>query len=110
MKISEYKNTNELLKRLNACKYTVEKTTKRQMIYNAAINDAYRIVDALPAADIVEVQHGRWEKTGVKRYYNDMMYVDFELKCSCCGKIKWMSEQQQPIDNYCPNCGARMDL
>lgn len=63
------------------------------------------------AEEFAPVRHAHWEKTGAKRYYshNDMVYVDFELKCSCCGKIKWMSEQQQPIDNYCPNCGAKMD-
>ncbi len=83
--------------------------------YEHSIYDTTDLAEMLyymPAADVVEVRHGRWEKTGTKRYYNDndMMYVDFELKCSCCGKLKWMSEQQQPIDNYCPNCGAQMDL
>lgn len=35
-----------------------------------------------------EVRHGRW----------------VDLHCSVCGKIGWMDE-----DNYCPNCGAKMD-
>ncbi len=59
----------------------------------------------LPSAE----RHGRWEKTGKKRYYGDAMCVDFEWRCSCCGKTKWASEQQQPTDNYCSNCGSRMD-
>lgn len=36
-----------------------------------------------------EVRHGKW----------------IDLHCSVCGKVGWMDE-----DNYCPNCGARMNL
>lgn len=50
--MGKYKDADELLKRLNACKYPAEKITKRQMAYNAAISDACRIVDAIPAVDI----------------------------------------------------------
>lgn len=53
--MGKYKDADELLKRLNACKYPAEKTTMRQVTYNAAINDACRCVDALPAADVVPV-------------------------------------------------------
>lgn len=50
--MAKYKDADELLKRLNSCKYPAEKTTMRQAIYNAAISDACRIVDAIPAFDI----------------------------------------------------------
>lgn len=50
--MAKYKDTEELLKRLNSCKYSAEKTTKRQATYNAAISDACRIVDAISAVDI----------------------------------------------------------
>lgn len=41
-----------------------------------------------PAADVVEVVHGRW--------------ID-HMKCSVCGQVDWTKP------NFCPNCGARMD-
>lgn len=52
-----------------------------------------------PAADVVEVRHGRWiphehmSRTPYARNYD----------CSECGI--------SPIEceNYCPNCGAKMD-
>lgn len=50
--MAKYKDADELLKRLNACKYPAEKSTMRQATYNAAISDACRIVDAIPAVDI----------------------------------------------------------
>ena len=93
--MSKYRDIEELLKQLNACKYSIEKPTKRQVTYNAAINDACKIVDALPVADVVEVRHGKWiELPPFKNIYT----------CSLCdqwGEYHW---------NYCPNCGAKMDL
>lgn len=53
--MAKYKDTEELLKRLNSCKYSAEKITKRQVTYNTAISDACRIIDATPDADVVEV-------------------------------------------------------
>ena len=50
--MAKYKDADELLKRLNSCKYPAEKPTMRQATYNAAISDACRIVDAIPAVDI----------------------------------------------------------
>lgn len=47
-----------------------------------------KFVDKLPAADVQEVRHGRWELYDI---------------CSVCGA---QAEQQT---NYCPNCGAKMD-
>lgn len=52
----------------------------------------------LPAADVVEVRHGRWEMAPCNGVY--------DMRCSACGfcpGIRFFSS------NYCPNCGARMD-
>lgn len=57
------------------------------------------IADA-PTADAVEVKHGEWIACG------DGEYVPF--KCTVCGKnTSWYHAQTA---NYCPNCGAKMDL
>lgn len=50
----------------------------------------YLIEDAKPA-DVAPVRHGRWEKE----------YGHY--KCLLCNGLDDFA------DNYCPNCGARMD-
>ena len=54
----------------------------------------------IPAADVVEVRHGRWIEQ--EKYIFGVMY-----DCSIC--------DDRILDNghswdYCPNCGAKMDL
>ena len=57
----------------------------------------------MPAADVVEVRHGRWLTTDAYPHH---------LYCSVCyntyaKNAKWVNELDLPT-NYCPNCGARM--
>ena len=61
-------------------------------------------VEALPSADVAPVRHGRW--------VNEQMIVGgfaetWACDCSVCGRT-----QREPLwkPNYCPNCGAKMDL
>lgn len=58
---------------------------------NIGLAVARKAIDALPAADVAEVRHGRW----IKYKYFD--------KCSECYTTVILRY------NYCPNCGARMD-
>ena len=62
---------------------------------------AYDVV-MLPTADVTPVRHGRWEK-------QSGLY-----SCSECGKTCPYDVQADVIEywacNYCPNCGAKMDL
>jgi len=57
-------------------------------------------IDAIPAADVAPVVHGRW--------INDGDEYRIDIKCERC-------RQRRPIllgnfvFNYCPNCGAKMD-
>lgn len=53
-----------------------------------------------PVIDAVEVVHGEWIVCG------DGKYVP--LMCSACGKTTFWYHAQTA--NYCPNCGAKMDL
>ena len=59
------------------------------------------------ASDVAPVRHGRW----IDLREDDM---DYEWKCSSCGETFGMAhEDVSPYDvglNYCPNCGAKMDL
>ena len=49
------------------------------------------------AEDAVEVMHGRWIKA-------ECSEKDGNSNCSNCGQWEWDD------CNYCPNCGAKMDL
>ena len=65
-------------------------------------------VDAIPAAEVVEVRHGAWIKeppyTSVGGDYKKAII------CSECNSF-FVSEGNTPwrMHNYCPNCGAKMD-
>ena len=59
--------------------------------------DCIDLLDSIPAADVVEVRHERWEKHGSK------------WQCTGCKVL--MSIDGTPQENllyYCPNCGAYM--
>lgn len=59
------------------------------------------------APTIDPVKYGKW----IDLRKDDM---DYEFKCSCCGYTFGMyNEDITPLDvgmNFCPNCGAKMDL
>lgn len=55
--------------------------------------DNIREINNIPAADVTPVVHGRWEP-----------YRKNLGKCSECGEVV------QIRSNYCPDCGAKMDL
>ena len=57
-------------------------------------NAVYYNLQNLPAADVVEVRHGRWENGGNGLYDT----------CTACGEEIYLAIPM----NYCPNCGARM--
>ena len=63
------------------------------------------IVDAVPTADVEEVRHGEWkakEHISTSGRNRKIHYATF--RCSECKK--WNGTHRQ---NYCPNCGAKMD-
>jgi len=61
----------------------------------------YKEMTDLPAADVVEVKHGRWEK-----YIPTFGVGDF-IKCSVCDRSRVNNLTERTP--YCPNCGAKMD-
>ena len=62
--------------------------------------DAADCIRYMDAADVVTVRHGRWLGSKHKIFSNTYDYV-----CSKCGCDYALAEY-----NYCPNCGAKMDL
>lgn len=68
--------------------------------------DRQRIKE-LPAADVEEVKHGKWIEVQKENIWNDIVPV---LECSACGKYTVGTRGIMTKSNYCPNCGAKMDL
>ena len=64
--------------------------------YNCGIERAESEIECAPTIDAVPIRHGKWITKSTGGEYFDC--------CSECGYIEWDSP-----NNYCPNCGARMD-
>ena len=64
--------------------------------------ELFRLVMAMPAADVAPVRHGRW------MYEERENSLLFWIHCSVCG---WKSLDQSVslAYHYCPNCGTKMD-
>ncbi len=79
----------------------IETLNKEKVPFNDDVN--YFILNA-PAADVQEVQHGRW----IKKYRGNFV-------CSVCGVwFRTTDEYGNIIDGemrakYCEDCGAKMD-
>lgn len=58
-------------------------------------------LNSIPAADVAEVRHGRWEFLGPNNLNRDCM----------CGTCSVCHIRSKYIENtaICPNCAARMD-
>lgn len=62
--------------------------------------DAERKIAELPAVDAAPVVHGYWIN-----HIDDLFPEDSMIECSECHEYTHLL----PDDNYCPNCGAKMD-
>lgn len=54
-----------------------------------------------PTADVAEVKHGHWIY-----HPDDLFPAESEQECSICHEREDITLVN---DNYCPNCGAKMD-
>lgn len=63
-------------------------------------------IEVMKAADVQPVKHGRW--IDIYEYCEKNGYIPSGMGiyywCSECG------ESEPKTSDYCPNCGARMDL
>ncbi len=76
-------------------------------------NAAVSIIDHAPTVDAEPVRHGRWldEKTGDPVLFDKKDGCpERSCKCSLCGEWLTASDEYPVTGNYCPNCGAKMDL
>lgn len=101
---------HELVKRLK--KYQMFSYDRTKSMIGISPDDVDSGVDKMPAADVVEVRHGRW----VDENKNPIPWDECNSKCpshsaycSECGECLTGSDEYPAIGLYCPNCGARMD-
>lgn len=60
-----------------------------------------RIIESIPAVDAAPVVHGRW----IERTYERDGITIISYFCSVCN-----GEHYYGRADFCPNCGARMDM
>ena len=75
--------------------------------YTDGFDECVDRVENFPAADVEEVKHGKWIEVQKENIWNDIVPV---LECSACGKYTVGTRGIMTKSNYCPNCGAKMDL
>lgn len=64
---------------------------------------ALGVVSEQPATDVAEVRHGKWERKENSKVY---WYA-----CSVCNEEVPKNEYGDDyFSDYCPSCGAKMDL
>lgn len=75
--------------------------------YTDGFDECVDRVENFPAADVAPVKHGKWIEKQLDNFRK------YQVTCSNCGwvGIENYDSYNDPSDfNYCPNCGAKMDL
>ena len=71
---------------------------------NIGLAVARKAIDALPAADVAEVRHGRWNPEICESISKRNRLIEYKVySCSLCGRSNGRIKKK-----YCPNCGALM--
>lgn len=100
--MAEYIDRNYIGKSyIDLCKALSQKSKICPGANEPTVKDVFALVMHAPAADVVEVRHGRWERHPQSNE-DDPVYT-----CSLC-KLNVSGFEKRWI-KYCPNCGALMD-
>lgn len=97
----KYIKKAEIVEKITAAEMQKElKAMSGEKAYNAIIF----MINEVPAADVVEVKHGKW----IRYHEADFGWDEWGYRCSNC---EWEVEDRDikfPM-NFCPCCGAKMD-
>ena len=87
---------------------------------SVGVNFVRETIDDAPTIDAVEVKHGTWTVDGINEYELSYGSTGYEpvYRCSRCGHVtesylrldRPIMPEDADFPNYCPHCGARMDL
>ena len=101
--------------------YVTKQTVIDELSRYGMTEDGEAIINAIPAADVVEVRHGQWlskeymygdSDVGVEDEWVERLaeQSDYYAYCSVCGKdAEYNGEGSLVLSDYCPSCGAVMD-
>lgn len=78
----------------------------KEDVHNATDDMFVEATALLPVSDVAPVRHGRWDDSGRYRFENG----DLAIRCAGCGCSLREEEFEKFVWNYCPVCGAKMDL
>lgn len=92
--MSEYIKREAVQEVLNKCSVGTQRDIP---CYPYEIKLAAKAIKELQPADVAPVRHGCWQNRGIA------------MACSLCD-TDLVIEQGTAEMNYCPNCGAKMDL
>ena len=88
------------------------KEAESRIVWGESAMAVYETIQEAPAADVAPVRHWRWD-----RVKNPQWPAYSHDKCSLCGW--WNTKNALCYEggrkpghslNFCPNCGAKMDL
>ena len=65
--------------------------------FEYGVDRAWDKINKIPAADVAQVVHGHWIR-------QDESFTRFKCSNPECG-----AENYSGFENYCPNCGAKMN-
>lgn len=74
-------------------------------------NAVWDVIENAPTIEAEPVKHARWKKSKKEKMYCDWEmngWFDYPEICTNCGYDA--TEYGMGVGNYCPNCGAKMDL
>ena len=95
----KYINADELIEKLEK-EYRSEHYSDYLDGKNDMIDVVKILIDEMPAADVVEVKHGEWE-----RIESD---TSVHFRCSVCHRYRFHNGEMLRKYKFCPNCGAKM--
>lgn len=96
--MAEYIEREAVLSKCEEIWDDADETTQTGVDAINAIDLVTDFIESLPAADVRKIKHGKWLDSG-NFYYK---------KCSeCNAKVQ---REYSDIANYCPKCGAKMDV
>ena len=88
-----------MMEKLIYLEAAIEAVQKSVMLNDYEKGFIQALLQKVPAVDAAPVVHGRWENPYINRYGHP---------CHCCSVCGFKASYQDK--NYCPNCGAKMDL
>ena len=78
----------------------IEREKLNDMLEDFCVNESfYDALQTIPTADVAPVRHGYWVK--------EKRDVLIHWHCSACKECFYLDK---PNAEYCPHCGAKMDL